>query len=92
LGDAGFLQDKQSICKLAYYFAEKLQIKYNLDYENQDVGDECFKSYIEQNLELSIRQVEGLSVARVEGLSREKMSIFHERCETCQFCNICGKK
>lgn len=78
LSDAGFPPDRRAIRTLAYQFAEKLQIQHNFDNENQMAGNEWFKSFIERNPELSIRQAEGLSVARAKGLSREEVNNFHE--------------
>ncbi|CAB3236377.1 unnamed protein product [Arctia plantaginis] len=78
LGDAGFPPNRQSIRMLAYQFAEKLELKHNFDHENEMAGAAWFKSFIERNPELSIRQAEGLSVARAKGLSREKVNNFYD--------------
>lgn len=63
---------------LAYQFAEKLELKHNFDHENEMAGAAWFKSFIERNPELSIRQAEGLSVARAKGLSREEVNNFYD--------------
>ncbi|KAL0839543.1 hypothetical protein ABMA28_016237 [Loxostege sticticalis] len=68
LEDAGFPTNRQSIRMLAYQFAEKLELKHNFDHEKEMAGAAWFKSFIERNPELSIRQAEGLSVARAKGL------------------------
>lgn len=78
LGDAGFPPNRQAIRMLAYQFAEKLELKHNFDQENQMAGGAWFKSFIERNPELSIRQAEGLSVARAKGLSREEVNNFYD--------------
>lgn len=78
LADAGFPPNRQTICMLAYQFAEKLKLKHKFDNEKQSAGNAWFKSFIERNPELSIRQAEGLSVARAKGLSREEVTNFYE--------------
>lgn len=61
---------------LAYQFAEKLGLKHNFNREQEMAGSAWFKSVIERNPELSIRQAEGLSVARGKGLNREEVNSF----------------
>lgn len=78
LADAGFSPNRRSIRMLAYQFAEHLQLKHNFDHENKMAGGAWFKSFIERNPELSIRQAEGLSVARAKGLSREEVNNFYD--------------
>ncbi|RVE47494.1 hypothetical protein evm_007905 [Chilo suppressalis] len=78
LGHAGFPPNRQSIRMLAYQFAEKLELKHNCDHENEMAGAAWFKSFIERNPELSIRQAEGLSLARAKGLSREEVNNFYD--------------
>lgn len=76
LGDAGFPPNRKSLRMLAYQFAEKLKVKHNFDHENEMAGAAWFKSFIERNPELSIRQGEGLSLARAKGLSRDEVNNF----------------
>lgn len=78
LGEAGFPPNRQSIRMLAYQFAEKLELKHNFDHGNEMAGAAWFKSFIERNPELSIRQAEGLSVARAKGVSREEVNNFYD--------------
>ncbi|KAG5895654.1 hypothetical protein JTB14_008663 [Gonioctena quinquepunctata] len=78
LGDAGFPPDRRAIRMLAYQFAEKLELKHGFDHDSQMAGSAWFRSFIERNPEVSIRQVEGLSVARAKSLRREEVNNFYE--------------
>ncbi|CAH2019336.1 unnamed protein product [Acanthoscelides obtectus] len=60
LGEAGFPPNRQAIRMLAYQFAEKLNLKHNFDHDNEMAGGAWFRSFIERNPEVSIRQAEGL--------------------------------
>ena len=61
LRDAGYILDRDAICKLAYQYAEKLGLKHNFDHENQMASGQWFESFIERHPMLSIRQVKGLT-------------------------------
>ncbi|KAL0850501.1 hypothetical protein ABMA28_012293 [Loxostege sticticalis] len=76
LGEAGFPPDRTAIRKLAYQFAEKLDLKHNFDVETEMAGHSWLQSFIERNPAITIRQAEGLSVARAKGLCREEVANF----------------
>lgn len=63
---------------LAYRFAEALNIKHKFDNETKMAGEQWFKSFMERNPELTIRQSEGLSMARAKGLKREEVKKFFD--------------
>lgn len=73
LEKAGFPADRQLIRRLAYQFAEKLNIKHNFNAETEMAGSQWLQSFLERNPVLSVRQAEGLSVARAMGLNREEV-------------------
>lgn len=78
LGSVGFAPSRDTVKRLAYQFAEKLNIQHKFSNEQQKAGDHWFRSFLERNPELSIRQSEGLSLARAQGLNRDEVRKFFD--------------
>ncbi|CAH1995203.1 unnamed protein product [Acanthoscelides obtectus] len=76
LCQAGFAPGRITVRKMAFHFAEKLNIKHTFLKETGKAGIQWLRSFIERNPDLSIRQSEGLSLARALGMNRLEVANF----------------
>lgn len=66
------------IRRLAFEFAEKLEIKHNFNKDCRKAGPYWLQSFLERHADLSVRQAESLSVARAQSRNREEVSKMFE--------------
>lgn len=66
----GFPMTVPDVRKLAYNFAECLQINHKFNKEKGDAGSDWFRSFLRRHPDLSIRKAEGVSLGRGEGMNR----------------------
>ena len=76
LANMGFAPDQRTVRRLAFQFAENLQLKHPFNQRNRAAGYDWMLSFLERNPNLSVRQSQGLSVARGQGLCREEVGRF----------------
>ena len=74
MASADFAPGRNTICSLAYQFAEKLGIKHKLSKEKQMAGQYWLTSFLEINKDIAVLQAESLSVARSRCMIREEVS------------------
>lgn len=76
LADCGFAPSRSDVRRLAFEFAEKLEIPHKFNRESGKAGYGWLKSFLERNPDLSVRQSEGLSLARAQGMNRVDVAAF----------------
>lgn len=76
LEKVGFAPDCSCVKKMAFAFAEKLNLNHRFSREAKSAGDEWFHGFLRRNKDLSIRKSEGLSLARAGGMNRTEVNQF----------------
>lgn len=66
----GFPMTVSDVRKLAYNFAESLQINHKFNKELGIAGSDWFRSFLRRHPDLSIRKAEGVSLGRGQGMNR----------------------
>lgn len=66
----GFPMTVPDVRKLAYNYAESLQINHKFNKEKGCAGSDWFRSFFRRHPDLSIRKAEGVSLGRGEGMNR----------------------
>jgi hypothetical protein len=76
LGAAEYALNKQTVRELAYQFEQKFGVTRKFPHQRKMAGYAWLASILERNLEVSIRQAEGLSLATAQGMNREETDNF----------------
>lgn len=76
LEKVGFAPDRRDVKRMAFKFAEKLNLKHRFAKHTESAGNDWFQDFIRRNKELTIRKLEGLSLARAQGLNRSEIHKF----------------
>ncbi|XP_063226226.1 uncharacterized protein LOC134533020 isoform X1 [Bacillus rossius redtenbacheri] len=75
---AGFAPNRKTVQKLAYDLAVSCGIPHKFNNERQRAGRDWFKSFMERNVNLSLRKAEGISVLRAQGMNREEVNKYFD--------------
>ena len=90
--NCGFGLTIRDICKLAYEFATKLDIKHPFNAEKQEAGYDWYQGFMRRHQQLSIRKPEGLSAARATMLNKNVVTAYFKLLsETIERLNIFSK-
>lgn len=75
---AGFAPNRKTVQKLAYDLAISCGLSHKFNSERQLAGRDWFKSFMERNINLSLRKAEGISVLRAQGMNREEVNKYFD--------------
>jgi hypothetical protein len=74
LGKAGFTPERRTVHSIAYRFAVDLNLPHKFNNEEKLAGSNWLRSFMYRNLDLPVRQSEGVSVARAQRMNREDVN------------------
>lgn len=75
----GFPMTVPDVRKLAYNFAESLQLNHKFNKEKGTAGSDWFRSFFRRHPDLSVRKAEGVSLGRGEGMNRVDVGNYFTR-------------
>ena len=74
----GFPLTRDDVRRIAYDFANQLNIKHNFNNNEERAGYDWLNSFLRRNTDLSVRKAEGVSLARGKGMTREVVHMYFE--------------
>ncbi|XP_053376521.1 uncharacterized protein LOC128547554 [Mercenaria mercenaria] len=87
--NCGFGLTIRDICKLAFEFAIKLDVKHRFSVDKQKAGYDWYEGFMRRHKQLAIRKPEGLSAARAKMLNQNVVTAYFKLLSgTIEKCNL----
>ncbi|XP_045773169.1 MFS-type transporter clz9-like [Maniola jurtina] len=77
----GFPLTMDDLRKIAFQFAEQLEIKHRFNESNEKAGYDWLQLFLKRNPDISLRKSEGVSYARGRGMNKDEVSAYFEMIE-----------